>query len=49
MAVLRHIAVNLLRNDKTPLGIKNKRLKAGRNRDYLEQVLLGELQKMNLN
>lgn len=49
MAVLRHIAVNLLRNDETPLGIKNKRLKAGRNRDYLEQVLLGELEKMNLN
>jgi len=25
------------------------RLKAGRNMDYLEQVLLGELEKMNLN
>jgi len=49
MAVLRHIAVNLLRNEKTHLGIKNKRLKAGRNIDYLEQVLLGEMEKMNQN
>lgn len=49
MAVLRHIAVNLLRHDETRLGIKNKRLKAGRNIDYLEQVLLGASEKMNLN
>ena len=47
MAVLRHIALNLLRNDETPLGIKNKRLKAGRNTDYLAHVLRGEMEKMD--
>ncbi len=47
MAVLRHIALNLLRNDETPLGIKNKRLKAGRNTDYLAHVLRGEIEKLN--
>ena len=46
MAILRHIALNLLRNDDTPLGIKNKRLKAGRNTDYLTHVLLGEMEKL---
>jgi predicted transposase YbfD/YdcC len=49
MAVLRHIALNLLRNDDTPLGIKNKRLKAGRNTDYLTHVLLGEMEKLFQN
>ncbi len=45
MAVLRHIALNLLRSDDTPLGIKNKRLKAARNIDYLAHVLRGEMEK----
>jgi predicted transposase YbfD/YdcC len=49
MAILRHIALNLLRNDDTPLGIKNKRLKAGRNTDYLTHVLLGEMEKLFQN
>ena len=49
MAVLRHIALNLLRNDDTPLGIKNKRLKAGWNADYLTHILYGELERLNLN
>lgn len=41
LAVLRRIALGLLRRDKTvKLGAKNKRLKAGRNRKYLLQVLL---------
>lgn len=41
LAVLRRIAVGLLRRDKSVnLGAKNKRLKAGRNRKYLLQVLL---------
>ena len=41
MAVLRRIALGLLRRDKTvKVGAKNKRLKAGRNRDYLLRVLL---------
>lgn len=41
LAVLRRIALGLLRRDKSvKLGAKNKRLKAGRNRKYLLQVLL---------
>ena len=41
LAVLRRIALGLLRRDKSvKLGAKNKRLKAGRNRDYLLHVLL---------
>jgi|HubBroStandDraft_6_1064221.scaffolds.fasta_scaffold386872_1 predicted transposase YbfD/YdcC len=41
LAVLRRIALGLLRRDKSvKLGAKNKRLKAGRNRDYLMRVLL---------
>jgi hypothetical protein len=41
LAVLRRLALGLLRRDKSvKLGAKNKRLKAGRNRDYLLRVLL---------
>jgi len=41
LAVLRRIALGLLRRDKSvKLGAKNKRLKAGRNREYLLAVLL---------
>ena len=41
LAVLRRIALGLLRRDTSvKVGIKNKRLKAGRNRDYLLKVLL---------
>ncbi len=47
MAVLRHIALNLLKNDDMPLGIKNKRLRAARNTDYLAHVLLGEMEKLD--
>ncbi len=40
MSVLRHIAVSLLKQDKTAkMGIANKRLKAAWNEDYLLQVL----------
>jgi len=42
LAVLRRIAHGLLRRDKSvKVGVKNKRLKAGRNRDYLLKVLMG--------
>jgi predicted transposase YbfD/YdcC len=40
MAVLRHIALNLLKQESSKrLGVKNKRLLAGWNEDYLRKVL----------
>ena len=41
LAVMRRLALGLLRRDKSvKVGSKNKRLKAGRNTDYLLKVLL---------
>ena len=41
-AILRHIALNLLKGEKSAkVGIKTKRLKCGWNEDYLLRVLLG--------
>ena len=39
LAVLRHIAMSRLKNDSTKLGIKNKRLKAGWDEQYLAKLL----------
>ncbi|WP_242513592.1 ISAs1 family transposase [Halochromatium salexigens] len=40
LAVLRHLALSRLKNDGTKVGLKNKRLKAACNEDYLENCSL---------
>jgi len=41
MSIIRHIALNLLKSEKTTkVGVKNKRLKAGWDDDYLAAILL---------
>jgi len=42
MAVVRHIAANLVKTGKTvKLGVKNKRLNAGWDEDYLLKIVTG--------
>jgi predicted transposase YbfD/YdcC len=42
LAVIRHVALNLLRQDRsTKLGVKNKRKKAAYDNDYLPSLLFG--------
>lgn len=42
LSILRRTALSMLRNERTmKVGIKNKRLTAGWDEDYLEQVLVG--------
>jgi predicted transposase YbfD/YdcC len=42
LAILHHLALNLLKQDRTEkLGIKNKRLAAGWDHDYLLRVIMG--------
>lgn len=42
LATTRHIALNLLKNEKTAkIGVKNKRLKAGWDHSYLAKLLTG--------
>jgi predicted transposase YbfD/YdcC len=42
-AVVRHVALNLLRNVDSKVGIKNRRLKAGWSDDFLTQVLVSHV------
>jgi len=43
MAVIRHISLNLIKADKTSkIGIKNRRLKAGWDNEYLKSLLMSE-------
>lgn len=43
MAIVRHIALNLVKTEKTAkLGVKNKRLKAGWDESYLFKLMMGK-------
>ena len=44
MAIIRHIALNLVNTEKTvKLGVKNKHLNAGWDEDYLLKIVTGRL------
>jgi hypothetical protein len=49
LAVLRHIAMSRLKHDSAKLGIKNKRLRAGRDEPYLEKLLFERPQTAGQN
>jgi len=43
LSILRRAALSMLRNEKTEkVGVKNKRLTAALDEDFLEQVLVGQ-------
>lgn len=42
-AVLRHIALNMIKKDKSKGSIRNKRLKAGWNEDFLEKIIFKKI------
>lgn len=49
MTVIRHIALNLVKSEKTAkVGVKNKRLKAGWDEDYLLKVVTGKPVKIKI-
>ena len=39
MAVLRHMAINLLKQESSKMSLQSKRLRAACNNDYLEKVI----------
>jgi len=39
MAVLRHMAINLLKHEPSKMSIQSQRLRAACNNDYLEKVI----------
>ena len=39
MAIVKHVAINLLTQAKPATSLKNRRKKAGWNQDYLEKVI----------
>ncbi|HEX3999545.1 MAG TPA: ISAs1 family transposase, partial [Pirellulales bacterium] len=41
LSILRRTALSLLKNNSKKLGVKNKRLSAGWNENYMLEVLLG--------
>jgi hypothetical protein len=41
MAVIRHVALNMLNQAKRSISLKNRRKRAGWNQEYLARVIAG--------